>query len=173
MTELSSIISQSIDGIWAQSSRPHLNENGYRSLIQSAYSGLAVFITRPGYSSEWLDQFLKISEECVFSVSHSWIGTHYCSIPATVYQVSLSVSHLPLLSEPKSLWNWRHPQFPEDLAFINEKGQLWFFSTTHEGLFWYRPDLIPWPLASCLETTSLVNKISGPLTGEVPNGKLA
>jgi len=77
----------------------------------------------------------------VTETSDSWPGTNLCSRPVGVYVLPITDSLLDLLFEAKSLFEWRHPALPEDLAFYTSDEQLWFYSTTHEFEWGINEDL--------------------------------
>ncbi|MFA6809249.1 MAG: hypothetical protein WCR27_09690 [Eubacteriales bacterium] len=54
----------------------------------------------------------------------------HTSVEINVYRISDEVK--PYLLEPRSLFNWKYPYFPDDLSFFNN-GYCWFASVAHEG----------------------------------------
>lgn len=54
----------------------------------------------------------------------------YIKFDISVYRICKEVK--PYLLEPKGLFNWRDPYFPEDLSFFKD-GYSWFHTVAHDG----------------------------------------
>lgn len=54
----------------------------------------------------------------------------YTNVDICVYKVCDEVK--PYLLEPKGLFNWKYPYFPDDLSFF-KGGYCWFTIVAHEG----------------------------------------
>lgn len=54
----------------------------------------------------------------------------YTKVEISVYKVRNEVKSY--LLEPRSLFNWKYPYFPDDLSFFKD-GYCWFASVAHEG----------------------------------------
>lgn len=52
------------------------------------------------------------------------------SVDIGIYKACSNVKDY--LLEPKGLFNWRYPYFPEDLCFFKEH-KCWFYTVAHEG----------------------------------------
>ena len=58
------------------------------------------------------------------------ILNEYMSIDICVYGICNEVK--TCLLEPKGLFNWKYPYFPDDLCFFKD-GYCWFATVAHEG----------------------------------------
>jgi hypothetical protein len=73
-----------------------------------------------------------------FVVSQSrrskWPGTELLAgQQATVYEFLLCAQSIQLLfSVSRNVFDWVHPDLPEDICFLDQNGGAWFVSITHE-----------------------------------------
>lgn len=73
---------------------------------------------------------------CYEHHTHEWRGTTLLQGRAWVRWFRATEESLALIARPESLFAWRGPGLPEDLAFYTEDGRGWLGSTAHEGLAW-------------------------------------
>jgi hypothetical protein len=53
-------------------------------------------------------------------------GKRVCIAPTSADAIAV------LRNGPNELWNWLHPEYPEDLAFLRQDRTAWFISIHHE-----------------------------------------
>lgn len=65
-------------------------------------------------------------------LSREWHGTTTSGGPATIREFSVVPEVYAALLKVGSFLHFRPPQYPEDLAFGNERRRIWIFTTPHE-----------------------------------------
>ncbi|WP_218081796.1 hypothetical protein [Anthocerotibacter panamensis] len=66
-------------------------------------------------------------------LSSEWPGTILLSGTAKVYHYTYNSDCLKILAEiTDKLYNWQHPDLPEDLSFLRSDGEPWLVSISHE-----------------------------------------
>lgn len=113
----------------------------YHQLIQTLIQSLHSF------SLVWRDQ-LKHADTAQairrtlrhLQICHNrtdrWPGTRIFGTTASVIKFTCDSSAIPILSQPRSLFSWLTPQFPEDLVFWNASGQPVLATVSHETEGW-------------------------------------
>jgi len=72
----------------------------------------------------------------------TWPGTTLIGHQAMVRTYRLSDQSLEILEATGSLYAWRAPSFPEDLAFYTEDGAVWLATVSHEHTGWFGSDML-------------------------------
>jgi hypothetical protein len=109
----------------------------YRAILNLAMDECETF------SLVWLDQlrFLPSAEEIAGRLTPhliaevravEWPGTRLLGPTARLRRYRISEVSMAVLAERASLFSWRAPDFPEDLAFYNADGSVWLGATAHE-----------------------------------------
>ena len=88
-----------------------------------------------------------------------WPGTEMCSHAVGLFVVELTPCHLPFLLQVQRLLDWLPSMMPEDPAFYNRNGELWLYTTTHERMLWFHPEIAP---SSALNAIRLAIQQHGP-----------
>ena len=113
----------------------------YRLFIESLVAECATF------SLVWNDQrrFDDSAGLVATDLSHlevdrfrvgRWPATELFESKATLIRFRCDESALPVLFRPGSLFSWRAPTYPEDLAFFDSAGDAVLASVAHESEFW-------------------------------------
>jgi hypothetical protein len=69
--------------------------------------------------------------------TNRWPGTVLTDSLATVRHYRLTRDSVPVLRGPASLYAWRAPELPEDLAFYAADGSVWLTTISHEAEAWF------------------------------------
>ena len=90
------------------------------------------------------DEIAKKLEQFVISDidTNKWPGTEILKGTANVCTYTLNQKSAKVLRIAKRLYQWEAPDFPEDLAFYIEKGQIWLGSVAHEHMGWLNTESI-------------------------------
>lgn len=83
-----------------------------------------------------------------------WPGTRLTEPAATLHSGVVNDESANWLVQPGSLFSWKPPDFPEDLAFY-DCGRIVLYGTSHEGFGWVDPAAWPQSFAAWLSATIL------------------
>ena len=125
----------------------YMNETTYRKLIEFACEKSDAFMCvtiKRNYDKEYKEKFMSNIEPFLQKIEPFKIKSRndYPYWPYTIqpelegkevyvclYRICNEAKEL--LMEPKSLFNWRYPYYPEDLGFFKDN-YCWFYTTAHE-----------------------------------------
>jgi hypothetical protein len=68
--------------------------------------------------------------------TNKWPGTEIFSGTANVCTYKLDQETVEIIKSAKSLYQWKAPNFPEDIAFYTKSGEVWMGSVAHEHMGW-------------------------------------
>ena len=145
-----------------------IDEPVYSELIRFAASRRMTFsvVLRDGVQLSPSTE--KSLASCVTDTvrTSEWSGTRLAESTATLYSGLVTSESLDWLPQPGSLFSWKPPEFPEDLAFY-DAGRVVLYGTSHEGSGWVDP--AAWPssfsawLSATIEDQSRVNPHGDPV----------
>ena len=146
-----------------------IKEPVYRELIRFAALRQMTFsvVLRDGV------QLAPSAEETLASYvtdsvrTSEWPGTRLAESAAILHSGLVTNEGVNWLAQPGSLFSWKPPAFPEDLA-IYDSGHVVLYGTSHEGSGWV--DSAAWPssfsawLSATIEDRSPVNLHRDPIS---------
>ena len=145
-----------------------IDEPVYRELIRFAASRQMMFsVVLPDCVQLSLSAEESLASYVTDSVQTSeWPGTRLAESTATLHSGLVTNESVNWLAQPGSLFSWKPPAFPEDLAFY-DAGRVVLNGISHEGSGWVDPAAWPSWFAAWLSTTiqdvSRVNPHGAPI----------
>jgi len=99
------------------------------------------------------------------TMTSTWPGTEIFGATANVCYYRLNSETAHILKRAESLYQWEAPDFPEDLAFYVENGNIWLATVAHERMGWLYSASVPESelaaLLSFLYANGIINKAQG------------
>ncbi len=75
-------------------------------------------------------------------ISNSWPGTELFGGKANLCEYKLNIKTSNILLSTERLYQWKAPEYPEDLAFYTKNNSVWLGSVAHEYMGWLCKDSI-------------------------------
>ena len=120
---------------------PYTEQVDYEGLLDHARKNYDSFtlVWRAGMKFSEKAEAIK-KELAPFLIEESrrnaWPGTESSGEPSIVSEYRVSKQSVEVLSRAPSVWAWKFPNFPEDLAFYRN-GKVMFASVAHEQMAWH------------------------------------
>ena len=88
------------------------------------------------YIQSDIEEILK-AHKTIEEITSEWPGTKKFDSTAIVRHYRINDLTTDTLRSVNSVFSWRAPDYPEDLAFYTKDDKVWFGSVAHEGFSFF------------------------------------